>query len=145
MLKLFSGITAKVYITVILVLLVAGVFFYKAYTGELVEKGAMQTSNVTLQQNVEHVEKSASITDTVVKDYVEKTEKSHQVTEKLRKEAIHEYVKKISPVVPTKTPPATDSPPDGADRVGVLADRLHENYCRARPNDTRCHPVNPSP
>ena len=140
--SVLSKIYPSVYISFILLLLAAGVFFYKSYTSELVEKGAMQSNNVTLQQNVDHVEQSAKITDTVVSDFVDESKKSQQTTVKLRKEALNEYINKIEPKVVPKATEQSDAKPDGADRIGVLAKRMHENYCRARPEDARCPPVN---
>lgn len=142
MFTLLKGISTKVYVGVIVVLLATGWFFFKAYSNGLVEKGSLETSNVTLQQNVDHVEQSAKITDTVVTDFVNESKKSQQTTDKLRKEALNEYINKIEPKVVPKAAEPSDAKPDGADRVGVLAKRMHENYCRARPEDARCHPVN---
>ena len=58
MLTFLKGISSKVYIGIILALLVVSWILFKAYTGGLTENGSLQNSNVTLQQNVEHVEKS---------------------------------------------------------------------------------------
>lgn len=143
MFTLLKSASTKIFVTVILVLLLGSYGLWKLYTNNLVENGSLQTENGTLQQNVTHVEQSAKITDSVVTDYVTEAKASQLATDNLRKETIHEYVKKIEPVVPAKeTTPKTDVP-DGADRVGILADRMHENYCRARPQDTRCSAVNP--
>lgn len=142
MFTLLKGISTKVYVGVIVVLLATGWFFFKAYSHGLVEKGSLETSNVTLQQNVDHVEQSAKITDNVVSDFVDESKKSQQTTVKLRKEALNEYINKIEPKVVPKATEQSDAKPDGADRIGVLAKRMHENYCRARPEDARCPPVN---
>jgi hypothetical protein len=142
MFTLLKGISTKVLVGVIVVLLATGWFFFKAYSTSLVEKGSLETSNVTLQQNVDHVEQSAKITDKVVNDFVDDSKKSQQTTVKLRKEALNEYINKIEPKVVPKAVEQSPAQPDGADRVGVLAKRMHENYCRARPEDARCPPVN---
>lgn len=137
MLALLKGLSTKTYLIVIVVLLTFGVFFYKAYTGGLVEKGELKSENVVLEHNVVHAEQSAKITDQVVSTYVEDSKKSHQTTETLRKEALNEYINKIEPPKPQAIVTQV-AQPDGADRVTVLAKRLHENYCRARPSDARC-------
>lgn len=143
MFTLFKSASTKIFVIVILILLLGSFGLWKLYTNNLVENGSLQTENGTLQQNVVHAEKSAEITDRVVLDYATEAKASQLSTDNFRKETINEYVKKIEPVVPAKeTTPKTDVP-DGADRVGILADRLHENYCRARPQDTRCSAVNP--
>lgn len=141
MLTLLKGISVKVYLAIILVLGVAGWLSFKAYTGSLVEKGAAQVEQVTLEQNLDHAEQSAAITDKVVSGFVNDTKKSHETTEKNRKEALNEYVNKIEPK-PVKKPVESSAVPDGADRVGILYERMHDNYCRARPEDARCDPVN---
>lgn len=141
MFQLLKGISSKVYLVVAVILIISTVFFYKSYTGSLVENGSLQTNNATLQQNVEHVEKSAHITDDVVNRHVTATKQLHEANEVLRKEVLNEYVNKIEPPVKPSKPAATSIVPDGADRVGVLADRLHENYCRSRPEDARCNTI----
>lgn len=143
MFTLLKSASTKVFVSIILILAVGSFGLWKLYTGSLVENGSLQTENGTLQQNVIHVEESAKITDSVVTDYATEANKSQQATANLRKETIHEYVKKIEPVVPAKETTPKSDVPDGADRVGILADRMHENYCRARPQDTRCGAVTP--
>lgn len=144
MFTLLKGASTKIFVVVILILLMGSFGLWKLYTNNLVENGSLQTENGTLQQNVTHVEQSAKITDSVVTDYVTEAKASQLATDTLRKETIHEYVKKIEPVVPAKETTPKSAVPDGADRVGILADRMHENYCRARPKDTRCSAVNPN-
>lgn len=142
MLTFLKGISSKVYIGIILALLVVSWILFKAYTGGLTENGSLQNSNVTLQQNVEHVEKSAAISDTVVTEFVNEVKQSQQTTERIRKETVNEYINKIKPKVDVVKPTETNDLPDGADRVIGLANSMHENYCRARPKDPRCTPVN---
>lgn len=143
MFTLLKGAPIKILVIIILLLAMGSFGLWKLYTSNLVENGSLQTENGTLQQNVIHVEQSAKITDRVVTDYATEAKASQLATANLRKETIHEYVKKIEPVVPAKETSSKDDVPDGADRVGILADRMHENYCRARPQDTRCSAVSP--
>ena len=143
MFTLLKGASTKIFVTIILVLVMGSFGLWKLYTGNLVETGSLQTENGILQQNVVHTEQSAEITDSVVTHYATEAKTSQLATDNLRKETIHEYVKKIEPVVPAKKTTLPSDVPDGADRVGVLADRMHENYCRARPQDTRCSAVSP--
>lgn len=142
MFTLLKGASTKIFVIIILILAMGSFGLWKLYTGNLVENGSLQTENGTLQQNVVHVEESAKITDSVVTDYASEAKASQQATVNLRKETINEYVKKIEPVVPAKETTPKSDVPVGADRVGILADRMHENYCRARPADTRCSAVN---
>lgn len=141
MFPLFKGVSIKVFVIVITLLSLASYGLWKLYTNSLVENGSLQVQNGTLQQNVTHVEQSAKITDSVVNNYVIESKKTQQATLTLRKETINEYVKNIVPAVTPKEPDQKGTVPDGADRVGILADRLHENYCRYRPNETRCSSV----
>lgn len=143
MFTLLKGAPIKILVIIILLLAMGSFGLWKLYTSNLVENGSLQTENGTLQQNVIHVEQSAKITDRVVTDYATEAKASQLATANLRKETIHEYVKKIEPVVPAKETSPKSDVPDGADRVGILADRMHENYCRARPQDTRCSAVSP--
>jgi hypothetical protein len=143
MFTLLKSASTKIFVIVILILAVGSFGLWKLYTGNLVETGSLQTENGTLQQNVVHTEESAKIADRVVTDYATEAKQSQLDIVNLRKETINEYVKKIEPVVPAKEASRKGDVPDGADRVGVLADRMYEYYCRARPGDTRCSAVTP--
>lgn len=143
MITLLKSASTKIFVVITLLLAMGSFGLWKLYTNGLEEKGSLQTENGTLQQNVVHVEQSAKITDRVVTDYATEAKTSQLATDNLRKETINEYVKKIEPVVPAKETNLKSDVPDGADRVGILADRMHENYCRARPKDTRCSAVTP--
>lgn len=137
MLSTVKGTSVKVSLTIIIALSILCWFLFKAYTGGLVDQGALQQNNVTLQQNVEHIQQSAVITDKVVSEYVSNVNDSKQQTETLRKEAVNDYINKVKPTAPVQSVGL----PDGADRVIGLAHSMHENYCRARPKDTRCSPI----
>lgn len=143
MLTLLKGISTKVYVGIILVLLATSWFLYKSYTNGLVEQGALQSSNVTLQNNVDYVEKSAKITDKVVNDFVTESRESKLKNDIIRKEALNEYINKVEPKVLVKPISQAPKVPDDADRIDGLAKRMLENYCRARPEDARCTPVYP--
>lgn len=143
MINLFKGVSTKAFVIVILVLAMGSFGLWKLYTNNLINQGRLESTNVTLEQNVEHTEKSAEISDSVVTEYATKAMQSQQETTNLRKETINEYVKKIAPVAPAKEAAEPSIPDNGNDRVGYLADRLHENYCRARPQDPRCSPITP--
>lgn len=136
----FKDISKTVYITVLVILLGTSWFLFNAYTNGLEDKGGLKKDVSTLEQNVEHNEKSATITDTVVAEHVNDVRESQKITDTLRKEAVDDYINKIKP----KSPVKPDDLPDGADRVIGLSHSLHENYCRARPQDTRCNPISPS-
>lgn len=136
----FKGISKTVYITVLVILLGASWFLFNAYTNGLEEKGGLNRDVSTLELNVEHNEKSAAITDAVVAEHVNDVRESQKKTDTLRKEAVDDYINKIKP----KSPVQSSDLPDGADRVIDLSNSMHENYCRARPKDTRCNPISPS-
>lgn len=138
LLKGFSTKTIAIVVGVVIaVLLASSVFFYKSNKKAILENGSLKTENVIMQQNEDFMEKSSVITDQIVSDFVTETRESNNVTEKLRKESIHEYVKKVEPtkqVEPERVDPAV-----GAERVAGLANSMHENYCRARPKDAICN------
>lgn len=136
----FKGISTTAGITVLVILLGISWFLFNAYTNGLEDKGGLTRDVVTLEQNVEHSDKSAAITDAVVVEHVNDVRESQKKTDTLRKEAVDDYINKIKP----KSPVESDDLPDGADRVIGLSHSLHENYCRARPKDTRCNPISPS-
>jgi len=122
----------------VLILILAMIFFYRAHNQELIVNGAIKTENGILKQKEDFTEKSMAITDLVVDNFVQEVKKSNVTTDKLRHESINGYINKIEPVVePTTTPKG--ALPDGAARVSMLANSMHENYCRARPKDVQCN------
>lgn len=125
---------------IITILVGTTVFYYKANNSHLVENGALKSDNVIMQQNEVFQESSAEITDQVVRDFVVDTMKANTATEKLRTESIHEYVQTVEVQKDGDNSKASD--PNGDIRVAKLAKRLHDNYCRIRPEDPDCNPVN---
>lgn len=135
----FKGISTKVYLITIVILTITVFGLWKLYTHNLQDTGALKRDNDVLEQNVKHVEQSAAITDKVVTDHVVASKQSRTTNEQIRKEALNDYVKKIpAEQAVAKAKGAID---DGAVRVSLHAKRLHENYCRARPEDTRCNSI----
>lgn len=130
------AITVSVIITI---LVGTTVFYYKANNSRLVENGALKSDNVVMQQNEVFQEFSAKITDKVVNDFVVETMKANTATEKLRTESIHDYLQTIEVQKDGDNSKASDS--NGDIRVARLAKRLHDNYCRIRPKDPDCNPV----
>lgn len=147
MFTFLKGYGTKVIVTAVcVVVIILGstvAFLYRSNNNKLVENGALKSNVATMQQNEVFTEKSAKITDTVVSSYVEQTTKANIASEKLRKESINEYVK---PVAPYRGQVSEDERRDSDDeRVAKLANRLLENYCRIRPEDTDCRALNPTP
>lgn len=142
-LKGFLAKPLTILIGVMLVILIGTtIFYYHAHNDELVVNGQIKSENGILKQNEDFTDKSNKITDQTVVEFVQKSKESTASTEQLRRESINEYVNKIEPKGGPQKEPTKDSLPDGADRVSKLADSMHENYCRARPKDLQCNPVN---
>lgn len=148
MLDLIKGFALKpgtlIATGVILVLVLVTIFFYRTHNQDLVTNVAITQENGVLKQNEDFTDKSKVITDAVVTGFVQESKKSTVTTDTLRRESINEYVKKIDPVGVPKSPASQGDLPDGADRVSVFADSMHQNYCRARPEDIQCNPVSPA-
>ncbi len=143
MFNLFKGISTKTYLIAIVVLTLAVFGLWKLYTHNLQDIGSLKHDNVVLEQNVKHSEQSAAITDKVVTDHVVVSKQSQTTNEQIRKEALNDYVKKIP--ADQAEAKAKDTVDNGDARVSLHAKRLHENYCRARPEDARCNPVSADP
>lgn len=141
MFTLLKGASIKtsivVILTVIVILSTSTAFFYKSNKNTQLDNKALVIDNMTLQKNEDFTTQSSVITDKVVGDYVAEVKESNVITERLRKESIHAYVKKVEPV--KLVIPLQADPTIGAERVGLLAVSMHENYCRARPKDTICN------
>lgn len=140
MLDLIKGFGTKtiaaVVCVVVVILLSATVALYKSNNSKATENGALKVDNVTLQQNEAYTEASIKVTDKVVTEYVDESTKAKSASEKLRKESLNEYVKKVEPAKDGSS--EQDARRAGDERVALLARRLHENYCRIRPEDNDC-------
>lgn len=122
--------------------------------------GTTKVVEQVLTETSKYKDESATITDTVVDDFAKSKTDAQYELDQSRKGAIDEYINMAgsqpqaepapvvkTPAVPTRPPKATpvgpvDDPVADAVRIGALADRMHEHYCKAAPERGRnCTPV----
>lgn len=119
------------------------------YTIQTQALGGVTVENTVLNNTVDYLSKSATITDNVVATFVQENIDEKERLDKSREGVIDEYISLVKPprvddnVAPTITPrPKEDKVrttiptvggTDTEHRLGVLADRLHKHYCEAAP------------
>lgn len=111
------------------------------------------SQNEVLSETVNYQTESATITDSVVTSFVQEKIDEKDKLDKSREGVINEYINMAgrpafdTPVVNYPAPPVTARPKEiqarpteqqvdavsTEHRLGVLADRLHEHYCKAAP------------
>ena len=134
-------------------------FFYNQYTSQLVTTGSLTEKNSQLNSTIEKQDKSSAITDETVTQYTTKKIEELRELEQSRAGVIDEYInlsgqpetrqpskeivrveeigdkpiQKDSPTTSEASNPVTDNT-----ALGVLSDRMHEHYCRAKRMEPQC-------
>lgn len=144
----------------VIAVLIGTVAIWDKYEEQVSTNGGLTTENNVLTETVKYKDESATITDEVVADFIQEKDDAKEELNKSREGVIDDYinmagatpgkpiapeVKPVPKVVPQPSPPkAGPTEPDSdsiavAARLGVLAERMHEHYCKAAPSrGTNC-------
>lgn len=133
-------IELKTKLVIALLIFISGWFLIENHNSTVTEMSRLKSELATTKANVEYTKWSGAITDEVFKEYISEKITAIRDTEQIRKEAIDEYLKSGSLQKPTQAVCPTVDIEDDNRRVGVLAGRMQEYYCTARPDDLRCNP-----
>lgn len=131
-------IDLKTKLVIALLIFISGYFLIKNHNSTVTEISRLNTELATTKANTEYTKWSGAITDEVFKEYISEKITTIRETEQIRKEAIDEYLKSESLPKSTQAVCPTVDIEDDNRRVGVLASRMQEYYCTARPDDLRC-------
>lgn len=144
--------------TVIAVLIGTATIWDK-YEDQVSNNGELNVENKVLNETVKYKDESATITDNVVADFIQEKDDAKEELNKSREGVIDDYINMAGAKVEEKPPeakpvlkvvPQPSSPKAGsteldsdsiavAARLGVLAERMHEHYCKAAPSrGTNC-------
>uniref|UniRef100_A0AB39CD82 Rz-like spanin n=1 Tax=Pseudomonas phage RVTF4 TaxID=3236931 RepID=A0AB39CD82_9VIRU len=138
-------------IGVVIAMLGAGYILWDKYEKKVEQVGSAQVTNSVLSETVKYKDASATITDEVVTSFVQSQTDEKAELEQSRKGVIDEYIdlatrdaEPTTPAVPVaETPKVGSTPPkanttnrstgpvDDTSRIGVIAERMHQHYCKA--------------
>lgn len=143
------------FIGVVVAMVGAGYILWNKYEDKTEQLGGAKVVNEVLAETVKYKDASATITDTVVTEFVQSDNDAKVELEKSRKGVIDEYINmaagKAEPQAPTvpekvapppKVTPGTDKvrpAPVGTNatsddsRITALAERMQQHYCKAAP------------
>lgn len=152
-------------IGIVVAMLGAGYILWGKYEKKTEQLATASATNSVLSETAKYKDASATITDEVVASFVQSQTDEKAELEQSRKGVIDEYIDMatgtecspeptVEPIAkppavskrPTETHTANRSPGDSDDtvRIGAIAARMHDHYCKATDNGgTGCAPVGP--
>jgi len=139
---------------VVVAMLGVGYLVWDKYDKRTEQVGGLKTENSVLTETVKYQDQSATISDQVVAEFVQQKEDAKEELQQSREGVIDDYIDMATAPAPVPTPivdkpkatvatrpKATQDRPapkesydSSADsRIELLANRMHEHYCRAAP------------
>ncbi|WDS62249.1 hypothetical protein [Pseudomonas phage D6] len=147
---------------VIVAMLGVGYLVWDKYEKRTEQVGGLITENSVLTETVKYQDQSATISDQVVTEFVQQKEDVKEELQQSREGVIDDYIDMATaPVVPAPSvdkpkakvatrPKAVENRPaperpvasSDADRIVLLANRMHDHYCKAAPErGTGCNAI----
>ena len=142
-------------IGIVVLMLSVGYLVWNKYDERTLQVGGLSTANEVLTETVKYKDQSATISDQVVAEFVKEKEDVKVELQQSREGVIDDYInmaersttEAVKPVVVVPAKPAKNQPPEvqvratepkidnvsDTARISVLAERMHEHYCKAAP------------